>query len=737
MKNSKLPRIFLFRVALKIKETELYFFNFAWYDKYIGKIGKLFRRKTKMKKRKPAKRLLSLCLCAVLLFTGCSGSLFAAKAAEVYSSDYRYWSQGASDIEKLRKYGCWVVAQSKLIYETNVNREESFNPDVYYYWQKDNGFIDSGFYQTNGGYSPVAYSKEKEKPIEYLGYFTATEAKLWENIKNGYYSIVQLNNGGHYVYIDNETSKKKGVLYCFDSWGEQYSYGTRLLSNYKKWDVCYVYKVPDAADLLRPSMPTLSASAKSCVSGGTLTFSWSAVSGADGYRIRILTDGGASVKNEILKNATSAKYSFAKGKYTVFLTAFNSNGDSPESSLNVEAVSGYTVTFNPNGGTCAVKKATVSYGAAYGTLPTPKRTGYKFAGWYTAKSGGTKVTAKTTVKTAANHTLYARWTHTHSYTEKITTPATCEKSGVKTFTCVCGNSYTETVPALEHKYDASTDKATTKEDGLFKVSCVYCGKTVYSSLISKPLSPTVSEKSFHYDGKAHTPAVSVTDKNGKVLYPGAHYNITYKNNTKPGKAVCEVTFVGDYGGTEKILFEILPSAPKNVSSRQNASAITATWDAVYGATGYKVSLFGKNGKLLKTVVTTKTAFRFNSLQSGTKYKIGVRAISKNSDGTVIGESSKIILTATKPAAPQNLSVAAGNGRAKLSWKKVFGATGYTVYYGTKKNSGLKKLSVKKNACAISGLGKNTVYYFKVVANKNVEGKILSSAYSKAVAAKIK
>lgn len=42
-------------------------------------------------------------------------------------------------------------------------------------------------------------------------------------------------------------------------------------------------------------------------------------------------------------------------------------------------------------------------------MPTPSRTGYKFDGWYTETSGGTKVESTTTVKTAYPHTLYAHW----------------------------------------------------------------------------------------------------------------------------------------------------------------------------------------------------------------------------------------------------------------------------------------------------------------------------------------
>ena len=55
--------------------------------------------------------------------------------------------------------------------------------------------------------------------------------------------------------------------------------------------------------------------------------------------------------------------------------------------------------------------AVVLFGAAYGTLPIPTRTGYTFGGWRTGDNGtGTVVTAATSVSNAANHSLYAKWT---------------------------------------------------------------------------------------------------------------------------------------------------------------------------------------------------------------------------------------------------------------------------------------------------------------------------------------
>lgn len=67
------------------------------------------------------------------------------------------------------------------------------------------------------------------------------------------------------------------------------------------------------------------------------------------------------------------------------------------------------LTFNPNGGNVDTTEKLIYYGQAYGTLPTPTRTGFDFVGWYTATSGGALVTEDTIVTVLANNTLYARW----------------------------------------------------------------------------------------------------------------------------------------------------------------------------------------------------------------------------------------------------------------------------------------------------------------------------------------
>lgn len=46
--------------------------------------------------------------------------------------------------------------------------------------------------------------------------------------------------------------------------------------------------------------------------------------------------------------------------------------------------------------------------------------------------------------------------HTHKYAENVTKEATCVEAGTKTFTCTCGDSYTEELAALGHNYQNGT-----------------------------------------------------------------------------------------------------------------------------------------------------------------------------------------------------------------------------------------------------------------------------------------
>ena len=127
---------------------------------------------------------------------------------------------------------------------------------------------------------------------------------------------------------------------------------------------------------------------------------------------------------------TSNTYTFTgltTGSYNIKVRVYNgtyNNGgrlykDSDADNVNINL--SYTVTFNANGGTVSTSSKTVNYGSTYGTLPTPTRTStnynYTFIGWYTAASGGTKISESDIFNENDDQTLYAHWTSSaKSYT---------------------------------------------------------------------------------------------------------------------------------------------------------------------------------------------------------------------------------------------------------------------------------------------------------------------------------
>ena len=72
----------------------------------------------------------------------------------------------------------------------------------------------------------------------------------------------------------------------------------------------------------------------------------------------------------------------------------------------------------------------------------------------------------------------------HNYIGNVTTAPSCEKGGVKTFTCKhCGDSYTEAISAVGHNYTASVTKAPGCETkGVKTFTCGNCGDSYTKSI---------------------------------------------------------------------------------------------------------------------------------------------------------------------------------------------------------------------------------------------------------------
>ena len=68
--------------------------------------------------------------------------------------------------------------------------------------------------------------------------------------------------------------------------------------------------------------------------------------------------------------------------------------------------------------------------------------------------------------------------HEHSYTASVTKQATCTTNGVKTYTCSCGDFYTEAINATGHSWDEGkiTTKPTCTTEGTKTFTCKNCGE---------------------------------------------------------------------------------------------------------------------------------------------------------------------------------------------------------------------------------------------------------------------
>ncbi len=71
-----------------------------------------------------------------------------------------------------------------------------------------------------------------------------------------------------------------------------------------------------------------------------------------------------------------------------------------------------TVTFDANGGTVSKTSIRQRCDKKIGTLPTPKREGYMFEGWYTERTGGWQISSSTVIWDLDGYetvTVYAHW----------------------------------------------------------------------------------------------------------------------------------------------------------------------------------------------------------------------------------------------------------------------------------------------------------------------------------------
>lgn len=155
------------------------------------------------------------------------------------------------------------------------------------------------------------------------------------------------------------------------------------------------------------------------------------------------------------------------------------------------------------------------------------------------------------------------------------------------------------------------------------------------------------------------------------------------------------------------------AAPASLKATASASAVSLTWAKVKNAEKYVVEQY-KDGKWVAIKTVTSTSHKVSKLSSATEYKFRVKATS--SAYTVSAYSN--VTANTLPEAVKSLKASVTDSTAKLTWKKVTGATHYRVeQYASKKWKEVKV--VEGTSITVSKLTGYADYTFRVTALKKL------------------
>ena len=446
-----------------------------------------------------------------------------------------------------------------------------------------------------------------------------------------------------------------------------------------------------------------------------------------------------------LNNPTRAGYTFAGwsgtgivGTSTNVVIPTGSTGDRTYTA-NWTANT-YTVTFNAQGGTVGPATKTVTFGATYGTLPTPAKTGHTFGGWYTGTGGtGTKVYSSSAVTITANQTLYARWT-ANTYTVIFNAQGGTVSPATKTVTFGATYGTLPTPARTGHTFS-----------GWYTGTGGTGTKIIASSTVSLAANRTLYAKwtanKYTITSTANNTAWGTVSGGGSFAYgtqvtaeatPRAGYRfVRWLEGTTAVSTSASYSFSVTKARTLKAEFAKI-GTPVVKAASVGYNSIRLTWPAVAGVNGYEISRYDAATKQFKVLTTvTGTSYTGTGLITGKTYSYKVRAKCKAGSVTTYGGYSAVVSVKAVPATPTAVkAVRASATSIKLTWGAVAGASGYEVYRSVWATGTYAKVADAASA-TFTDTKRTTgkTYYYKVRAYRLVSGVRVYSGYSAMVYAK--
>ena len=291
-------------------------------------------------------------------------------------------------------------------------------------------------------------------------------------------------------------------------------------------------------------------------------------------------------------------------------------------------------------------------------------------------------------------------------------------------------------------YALDLNKHMVSQSAIKSITCD-CARPVVS-ITTNASSGKPSLKWNAVDGAAKYEVYRATSKNGTYTKMYTTTSTSYTNSSAvPGttyyykvKAICGKSSYGNsaYSVVKSITCDCARPTV-TVKCNENTGKPVLSWKAVDGASKYYIYRSTDGGKTYKYWdSTSKTSYTNSGAEAGKTYYYKVKAVcGKSSYGNSAQSLAKsIVCDCAKPV----LSITAVNGKPKLSWNAVDGATKYWVYRSTDgKNFKYYDTTTKLSYTNMSTTA-GTTYYYKLKA-VNGSTNYDASALSNTVSLKVK
>ena len=317
----------------------------------------------------------------------------------------------------------------------------------------------------------------------------------------------------------------------------------------------------------------------------------------------------------------------------------------------------------------------------------------------------------------------------HKLKERTEKEPTCTESGLKVTYCSSCTYKTETEIAEKgHSYETKIKKATFTEDGNQTEFCNSCDDIKSTTVISAVNSVKLSAESFVYDGKLHSPSVTLTDKDGKNI---TDFTLSCESRKAIGKHSLTVELNGNYSGKKTLYFTIIPRDVSDIKTETTSKSVTLTFKGSTGADGYRI-YYNNSGKNESLGTFSAESCTVTLPKHGETYTLTVKAYTKADDTTLWSEGITVVVP-TGPDVVTGIIAESTFSSVKLSWNKTETADGYRVYVKTENGKFKTLTTTTKNTFTINGLSPDKSYTYSVKAYRKADGKtIWGAATRKAV-----